>query len=126
MELSDVMGDDEDDFTTITDEGKMEYLQKESAKIKSLSDEYIEMIVRSKDNVLPGSAQQMVILKKYQDILENEINSKELDRRGLEMKEESLRKIKLLEKIRIVDPRVLLKIFNMYKYPQPTLKDFII
>ena len=69
-------------------------------------------------------AKGSVTLQKLREDL-NEIDSKELTLVGVERKKQILKNIDLIEKIKITDPKVLLKIFNSLKYKQPVLSDFI-
>lgn len=69
-------------------------------------------------------AKGSVTLQKLKEDL-NKIDDKKLSLVGIERKKQIIKDIDIIEKIRIIDPRVLLKIFETYKYKQPTLSDFI-
>eukprot|EP00826_Nyctotherus_ovalis_P042154 TRINITY_DN4307_c0_g1_i2.p2 TRINITY_DN4307_c0_g1~~TRINITY_DN4307_c0_g1_i2.p2 ORF type:complete len:153 (-),score=60.88 TRINITY_DN4307_c0_g1_i2:34-492(-) len=69
-------------------------------------------------------AKGSVTLQKLKETL-SKIDDKKLSLVGIERKKQIIRDIDIIEKIKIVDPRVLLKIFETYKYKQPVLNDFI-
>ncbi len=105
----------------LEDEEKMKSVDQHINKARALPDSLINTMSYPEDD---PQARGTVTMKRYKEILES-IDDKTLSKKGKEQKEAALKEIEQIGKVKIIDPRVLLRIFETYKYHQPALKDFI-
>ncbi len=78
------------------------------------------MVYPENDPHMKGS----LVMKHYKDMLAA-IPDSQLGKEVQEIKAEALEIADVIEKMKITDPRVLLKIYDVHKYQLPTIKDFI-
>ena len=105
----------------MADEDKISSLESQILKAKGVAPNVIESMSFHEAD---PHARVTLVMRKLEGILKG-INDKDLSIEGKERKEAALHSIKKIDGIKILDPRVLLKIYDMNKYKQPTLKDFI-
>ena len=112
---------DIEEFDKVLDKKNAAFIDNEIRRIKELDTAVFENIQYSKGTPQVGGS---LVLRHFTEVL-NSISDKELNLQQKEKKEVALDLIGKIEKVRIVDPRVLMKIYYLHKYKQPKIQDFI-